>query len=352
MYQNSAKVEDVSFIGHGLSRPECAVGHTSGLVFTPDWTGDGGISAIFPDGAVRRHLATNWSTVARAAGLDEPLRPNGICLLPGGGFLLAHLGAERGGVFHLEPNGTVSPFLLEVDGHPLPPSNFVTRDEAGRTWITVSTRKTPRAAAYRSDVADGFIVLIDNDGARIVADNLGYTNECMMHPDGKRLFVNETFSRRLTSFTVASDGSLSDRTLVAQFEAGTYPDGLAFDEHGDAWITSIVSNRVLKVGKGGQVSTFLEDVDPGHLEWVEKAWCDHTMGRPHLDKAAGRRLRNISNLAFCGPSLNRAVLGCLLGQELAVIDMPVRGFPPGHWTCDIAPLLKALKIKPLAGSSV
>ena len=85
---------------------------------------------------------------------------------------MAHLGAEKGGVYRLAPDGSVSVFLSEVDGEPLPPSNFVTVDEQGRVWITVSTRKTPRAAAYRSDVADGFIVLVTNGEARIVADGL------------------------------------------------------------------------------------------------------------------------------------------------------------------------------------
>ncbi|NKB53240.1 MAG: gluconolactonase [Rhizobiaceae bacterium] len=336
-------IEQLSFVGHGLSRPECALAHSSGMIFAPDWTGDGGISAIFPNGTVKRLLASNWSAIAKQLSLDEPLRPNGICLLEGGHFLLAHLGAERGGIFSLAPDGTVSIFLSEVDGEQLPPSNFVTVDQQGRIWITVSTRQVPRAAAYRSDVADGFIVLMENGVARIVADGLGYTNECLVHPDGERVFVNETFARRLTSFDIAADGNLSNRTTIAELGEGVFPDGLAFDEHGDAWLTSIVSNRVLRVATDGTVEIYLEDADANHLEWVEKAWRDHSMGRPHLDKAAGRVLRNVSNLAFCGENLDQAVLGCLLGEELTTFPMPVRGQQPVQWTFDIDPLLRALK---------
>ena len=210
-------------------------------------------------------------------------------------------------------------------------------------WITVSTRKTPRAVAYRSDVADGFIVLVKDGEARIVADGLGYTNECLVHPDGRRLFVNETFARRLTSFDIGEDGSLSNRSTIAELGHGIYPDGLAFDEYGAAWLTSIVSNRVLRVSADGSVDIYLEDVDQDHLEWVEQAWRDHDMGRPHLDKAAGKVLRNVSNLAFCGENLNQAVLGCLLGDRLATFPMPVKGHQPVHWTFDIQPLLQALK---------
>jgi len=346
MSVDQANLDDIAFIGHGLSRPECALAHASGTVFAPDWTGDGGVSAIFPDGSIKRHLAKNWSEVSKSVGLDEPLRPNGICLLEGGDFLLAHLGAQRGGVFRLKTDGSVEPFLLEVGGEPLPPTNFVTVDHLGRFWITVSTRKTPRADAYRSDVADGFIVLMGDSGARIVADGLGYTNECVPHPDGKRLFVNETFARRLTSFDIETDGSLSNRTTIAGFGVGTFPDGLAFDDQGNAWITSIVSNRVLKVDGGGKVDIFLQDADLVHLAWVEAAYLAHTMGRPHLDKAAGQKLCNVSNLAFRGPGLNQAALGCLLGDSLATLKMPVRGARPAHWTFDIGPLITSLENKP------
>ena len=38
--------------------------------------------------------------------------------------------------------------------------------------------------AYRSQVADGTIVLCDSHGARVVADGLGYTNEALPSPDG------------------------------------------------------------------------------------------------------------------------------------------------------------------------
>ena len=339
-------LNDLQFIGNGLSRPECSVAHSSGMVFVPDWTGDGGVSLIYPDGQTKRHLARNWKNVSRAFGFDEPLRPNGICLLENGSFLLAHLGAMKGGVFRLDPDGTVAPFLLEIDGVDLPPTNFVIADNNDRVWVTVSTRTVPRADAYRRDVADGFIALIDRSGARIVADQMGYTNECVPHPDGQRLFVNETFSRRLTSFDVELSGDLSNRKTIATMGAGTYPDGLAFDENGHCWLTSIVSNRLLCIDDSGDSTVYFEDVDAEHLDWVETAWKNNSMGRPHLDKAAGQTLRNISNLSFCGENLDHAVMGCLLDQRLPMIKMPVRGYRPVHWTFDVSPLVNRFNSQP------
>jgi len=118
---------------------------------------------------------------------------------------------------------------------------------------------------------------------------------------------------------------------VTTFGHGTYPDGLTFDAEGGIWITSIVSNRVIRVSPDGSQSLILEDADPAHTDWAEKAYLAGTMGRPHLDKAAGRVLRNISSLAFGGPDLRTAYLGCLLGDALAHFHAPVAGHPPRHW---------------------
>lgn len=322
-------LEDIQFFGSGLNRPECVVCHASGLVFASDWTGGGGVSVLRPDGGVTRILA---------ADRQSPLRPNGIALEPGGSFLLGHLGDGEGGVWRLQPDGTTEPILLEVAGGPLPPTNFVHHDGKGRIWVSVSTRRKPRALGYRPDVDDGFIVLVDGAGARIVADGLGYTNECVVDPSGTRLYVNETFARRLVSFVIQPDGGLADRRVVATFGAGTFPDGLTFDADGGVWITSIISNRVIRVDGDGNHRIHLEDNDPAHLAWVEEAFQAGEMGRPHLDRVSARRLRNVSSLAFGGPDLRSGYLGCLLGDAIACISMPVAGHPPPHWTVDLGPL--------------
>jgi sugar lactone lactonase YvrE len=292
-----------------------------GVLYTADWRG--GVCAIDAEG--------RQTLYAGRVSAERELRPNGIALRPDGSFLLADLGETLGGVYALSREGTVRPYLTRVDGLDLPPTNFVHEDALGRTWITVSTRQVPRAAAYRRDVADGFIVLADARGARIVAGELGYTNEALPSPDGKWLYVNETFARRLTRFRIAADGALGGRETVCTFGAGTYPDGLAFDAEGGVWITSIVSNRVIRVALDGSQALVLEDADPAHLAWCEEAYLAGTMGRPHLDKAAGQVLKNISSLAFGGPDLRTAWLGCLLGDSLASFRAPVAGHPPVHW---------------------
>ena len=218
---------------------------------------------------------------------------------------------------------------MELAGEPLPPTNYVHVDARERVWLTVSTRLAPRSLGYRADHGDGFIVLLDEGGARIVADGLGYANECLIHPEREQLYVNETFARRLVRFDVAADGGLSNKTVVARFGPGTFPDGLTFDAEGGIWITSIVSNRIIRVDPSGGQEVVLEDSDPDHLDWVEQAYRSGTMGRRHLDRAAGRRLKNISSLAFGGPDLRSVYLGCLLGDSIATFRSERRRIAAG-----------------------
>jgi sugar lactone lactonase YvrE len=316
-----APLETLRFTGTDLRRPECVLCASSGDVYAADWRG--GVTRIGADG--------RQQTVVGVHPDGGPLQPNGIALASDGSFLIAHLGADAGGVFRLGANGTVTPVLQALGGRPLPPTNYVIEDADGRLWITVSTRLSPRALGYRADVADGFVALVDHRGARIVADGLGYTNELAIDPTGRWLWVNETFGRRLSRFELLADGSLGPRETVTTFGKGFFPDGLAFDSAGHAWVVSIVSNSILRVAPDGTQVPILEDSDPAHVDWVEAAYLSGTMGRPHLDKAAGRVLRNISSIAFGGPALRTAYLGCLADQRLPTFDVPVAGQPPTHW---------------------
>jgi sugar lactone lactonase YvrE len=317
------KLQD--WIGHGLVRPECVLATAKGDLYTADWR----------SGVAHTRLDGSHGFYAAQPVDGEVLKPNGIALCKDGSFLLAHLGDKQGGVFSLQRDGSTRPVLTEIDGIALPPSNYPLEDAQGRLWLTVSTRLQPRSLGYNSKCSDGFIVCMDDPNepksARIAADGLGYTNEIAFHPNGQWLYVNETFTRRLSRFPLLSRGSLGPKQIVTEFGAGTYPDGMAFDAEGNVWIVSIVSNRVICVTPSGKQVLMFEDVDAEHLAWVEQAYQTGSMGRPHLDGVKSSQLRNISSLAFGGTDLRTGYLGCLLGDRLATLRMPVAGHPPIHW---------------------
>lgn len=322
-------LDRISFFADGLVRPECVLAHRSGLLFCSDAFGPGGVAIVRPDGSVARISAQNP---------PETLRPNGIAMMPGGSFLLAHLGEQFGGIYRLHADGVLEPFLTEMDGVRLPPSNFVVRDRSDRIWISMSTRLVPRDRAYRSNADDGYVILVDRNGARIVADGLGYTNECHIDDEHGYFYINETFGRRISRFRIGADGSLNDRTIIAQFGAGVFPDGLTADEDGHLWITSVVSNRIIRIDPQGRQEVLIEDSDAAYLDKVEQIFQAGRMAVSDIANLPSKKLVNISSIAFGGPDRKTGYIGSLGGARLAVMAMPVAGHQPAHWDVPLGAL--------------
>ncbi|WOI58208.1 SMP-30/gluconolactonase/LRE family protein [Palleronia sp. LCG004] len=298
-------MDQVSRLGRGLYRPE-SVHVLSDDLLAASHRGRG-VSLVHADGSVRILGPAD----PRPGG--EELIPNGIAPLPDGGFLIANIG-EGGGLWHLSPEGDLTPHLMEVDGVFLSATNFVMTDAAGRLFITVSTVSRPRFAAYTDKVADGLIIVVDDDGPRIIADDICFANECRLTPDGAGLVVAETFSRRITRFDF--DGrQLTNRTTVAQFGRGDFPDGIRYDRDGYLWVTCIVANRLWRVSPDGTVDLILEDCDPAHVDTVETALAEGRMGREHFYECGDSLLGNIASIDFSRDG-ETAYLGSLCGTSL------------------------------------
>lgn len=304
--------------GAGLNRPECVVPTRSGDVFVPEWPG--GVTVVRADGRTQ-----SW----RATPPTIDLRPNGIALTPDGAFLIANLG-DDGGVWRLDASGRLTPVVVEVDGMVLPPANFVTVDEQLRTWISVSTRLKPRQQAWRHNVADGFVVVVDDAGARIVAEGLRYTNEVRPDPTGKWLYVVETFGRRVSRFPIRPGATLGPRETVFSLADGFFPDGFAFDEEGGLWVTSLVSNRLVRFD-GTHLTTVLEDVNPAFVQRVEDAFASHSMSAEHLGRIPDTHLQQLTSVAFGGQDRRTIYLGTLHASSVYRFHADVAGAQPPHW---------------------
>lgn len=322
---------DLDFVGSGLVRPECVLCCADGSVYASH--SGGGVTRIAADGR-QQHILGHPSAEAQ----DSPpvtVATNGFCLRRDGSFLCANL-QPPGGVWQLERNGEQRPFWLEIDGYQPPSVNFVYEDKQGRVWITVSTRREPRSLGYRPDVDDGFIVLVDQRGARLVADGLGFTNEAKLDPGGNWLYVNETFVRRTSRFKVAADGTLGQRETVAEYGPGTFPDGLDFDQQGGLWLTSVLSNRIIRLTPDGQQQILLEENDPEQLQEIETVYQAGQLDRPHMDTIRTEVMKSVSSLAFGGPDRKTVYLGNLLDQRLYCFRSPVAGIEPPHWSVRFA----------------
>jgi gluconolactonase len=85
-----------------------------------------------------------------------------------------------------------------------------------------------------------------------VASDMGTTNGIELSPDGKRLYVNESKQRNVWAFDVASDGSLSNKRLLAEFPDFGF-DGMRSDVDGNLYITRHGKGTVVVVSPEGKV---------------------------------------------------------------------------------------------------
>jgi sugar lactone lactonase YvrE len=316
------RFEDLNRVAVGVKRPECVLALSDGSLVCSH--GDGGYSIVSPSGEPRH--------VVKSVNDERKFLPNGIAIGLNGEVLFAHLGVKEGGIFEIDRAGQIRNVIDNIEGKPLPPSNYVAITDAGGIWFTVSTRHIPRSLAWNKSVADGFIAFHDARGTRIVADGLGYTNEIAFSPDGNWVYANETYAQRVSRFGLNRDGSLSDKEVVAQFGGADLPDGLTFDEHGGVWVTCIGSNRVLLVRPDGEVHAVLDEPDADFSAKVASGIEGGTLAWEDMQGPPGNApLGNVSSLAFGGSDRRTAYLGSLTSNCIWTFPSPVTGAEPMHF---------------------
>src|SRR5882757_3067779 len=157
-------------VGRDLQRPECILAERDGTLWSAD--ARGGVMRIGPDGRqtlVAQTPDPHFDLSASAANsLLSGTLPNGLAFASNGDILISNFGTDR--LERMTRTGETSVLLNSLGGAPLGKVNFVLRDSKDRIWITVSTMINPWSDAIRTDLTDGSLILIDEDGPRVVAD--------------------------------------------------------------------------------------------------------------------------------------------------------------------------------------
>ena len=308
---------DLAQTGSGLNRPECVLATQDGSLYTGDWTL--GIARIAPDGTT--------GPAVEADLIAQGFRPNGIALTADGDFLFANMG-RAGGVWRVGRRGEARPFATELAGRPMPRTNFVLVD-GDRAWVTISSL-TRKHEHFTAEENTGQILLVQDGKVTVAADGLNWTNELRIAPDGKHLFVNETFACRTTRYDVAADGVLTNPVRLT-FPQDTYPDGMAYDAEGALWIACVISNRLIRVAPDLTWTVLFEDVDRRELDVVASAYSKGLLTWDQISQSRGSCVSNLSSIAFGGPDLKTLYLGGLGIGAVQVLRSPVAGIPMEHW---------------------
>lgn len=320
-------------IGRDLQRPECILAERDGTLWSAD--ARGGVMRIDPDGTqtlIAQAVDSRFDLSQSAAdSLLAGTLPNGLAFASNGDILISNFGTDR--LERMTRTGETRVVLDTLDGRPLGKVNFVLRDRRDRIWLTVSTKLNPWSDAIRPGLDDGLIVLIDERGARIVADGFHFTNEIRLDAAEEWLYVAETTAKRVTRLRVGSDGSLTGREVYGPDSLGAgMIDGIAFDAWGNLWATMIFADRLIAITPEGEVLELLDDGDPAGTQAVEAAFAT---GQPVpfdvLMRAGGTICPWLASVTFAGPDLRTVCLGGLRSTNIPCFDSPVAGLPMVHW---------------------
>src|SRR6266540_4347302 len=171
---------------------------------------------------------------------NDLVRPESVVAEPDGTLWASD---ARGGATRIDPGGGQS-FLGGWGGEPnglaIDPSGDLVTANIALGLVQRMTREDQWWPAVAHPRPDGFIVLVDERGARIVADGIYGTNEARLDPDERHLYVAETMKARILRFPVGADGS-------------------TFDAEGNLWVTTVVRNGLGVLDREGDWHVVFED---------------------------------------------------------------------------------------------
>lgn len=146
------------------------------------------------------------------------------------------------------PAGLVVGPELEPYGETRQAFNELVVDAAGRAWVDM-----PGSMPWEQERRPGIVAVVHPDGTQqVVADDVWFPNGIAIIDD-TTLVVAESHADRLTAWTIARDGSLTDRRVWAALAEGEAPDGICVDADGAIWYASVPGRHCVRVAEGGRV---------------------------------------------------------------------------------------------------
>jgi gluconolactonase len=324
---------DIQYIGHDLQRPECILAEPDGTLWSAD--ARGGVVRISGDGSQEIITQTFDKSFEKASDdanrFTEGTLPNGLAFAANGDILISNFGTDVLEV--MTRDGKTKLLYDNIDGEPIGKVNFVLRDSKNRIWLTISTRIKNWMEAMSPNIADGCIALADEKGLRIVADGFQFTNEIRLDDKEEYLYIVETCGQCISRMRVQPDGSLTDREIYGPSKLGKYgfPDGIAFDVHGNLWGTLVMVDQVFAITPAGDFHVILDDTNEEAALALEKAFVEDRATPDDMLAAGGTIAPWFASVTFGGSDLKTVYIGSLRGTRIPYFRSPLAGLPMVHW---------------------
>lgn len=287
---------DARVLAEGFGFPEGPVWMPDGSLALCDIEA-GEILSVAPDGS--------RSVLARTPA------PNGLALGPDGGLYVADNGGfftfvhhesgtiptheapstGSGAILRVDPvDESVTTVLESCDGRPLVAPNDLVFDAGGGIWFTDHGVRVPRSGSGDDPAAhEGSPGLLwcrhDGSGAIGVAWGLDAPNGVGLSPDGRTVYVAETYRGDVYAFDVTGPGVVDgggapDRPhsgrLVHDASEGTLFDSLAVDAQGRVWVATIGAGGITVIPADGGPAAHVptDDFITTNLAWGGPDMCD------------------------------------------------------------------------------
>jgi gluconolactonase len=336
---------EITLTGTGLRRPECVLAQPSGDLWVADLRG--GVVHIAPDGhqeLIRPRDGGGPFAPDENANIDGNQGfslPNGLCFDADGNFVIADFGTNV--IQHLTRAGhwsLIADSVVWPDGsiRRVGKANFPAIDSDGRLWFSVTASTEAWRNRGREVEDDGYVAVIDEwqpdkpAQGRVVATDLGGTNELRFSADGTQLYVAETGADHMTRFRVGPDAALTDREVYGPERLHGAPDGFAFDTHGNLWTTLIGQDKLVAITPEGVVLTLWEDGDRAVKATAQASPQDSGAGTTLGAKPGDGLAPRMASITFGGTDLQTVYVGSLGGTALPTFRSPVPGAPLPHWS--------------------
>lgn len=283
-------MSEVKTMGTGIVRPEGVMAIDDGSLVTADARGQ----------CARIDQTGRTTFFGDVGGL-----PNGICIDTEGRCIIANIG--NGQVQSLALNGVHEVLLTEAGGRKMPAPNFPYMDFKGRLWVSNSTANDNIEAALRKPVPDGCVVVLEKGQTRIVADGIYFANGLTLDKAEGYLYVAQTMKRNVLRYKIDTSGSLGPGEVYGPKSLGDlgFPDGIAFDDAGNLWVTFPAMNAVGYITPDGDIEIALEDPER-------------------------KVLHQPTNICFGGKDRKTAFLGSLEGTGIPYFQVPWPGMRLVH----------------------
>ena len=198
-------------------------------------------------------------------------------------------------VMKMTPDGSCSIYCDRAGDVRFRTPNFPVFDEEGNLFVSDS-------GGHFQNNGRVYVIRPGGEAELFSAEPSVFANGLCLSPDRRYLYVVESERPGVSRLPILPSLAAGPCEQVLTLPADVVPDGLAFDEAGNLYISCYQPNRIYRLSPQGDLDTIVDDPTGLHLAMT-------------------------TNLVFAGPDLGLLLIANLGGWHIAQGSIGARGAP-------------------------